>query len=158
MNLFIGIFTALIGLCGVFLAGRFAFMRLRGCIYEATVISFVKQQNKGHRLPVVEYENEALENIKAKTLSIDNVSYLISPAQKDGVVPILVNKDNPDDVRVYGYLFLILGISLLFPFLFCSVPFVFGSLVAAQFGFLFVLGVILGAAWLLLRLLRFFYY
>lgn len=109
---FLALFLALFG---IYCLLDFLYVRVSGRVVDATVTGFSTKKDKGRRLPVAEYRDEAGELRKQGVTKIDQISYLFSPAIEREIISIVLLPDGK--ARVYGYLKLVCGVVLLLPLL-----------------------------------------
>ena len=162
-----GIILLVPALYGIYCLGVFAITRAMGTRHEGELIGYTKTRSRGRRCPVVIIEDASLQKIKTKVVSIDNIAYLLHPADRGAVLPLLSMGGNglawlgwlriKPGVRLYGYRDAIIGAVCVLPiFIWYLVSFVDPALLVAWV-FLFIILIAVCGGWLLLRWIRFHY-
>lgn len=153
-------FYALLSLCGLYLMGDALVWRLRSKVAVARIVGFQKKRNKTKILPVVSFDDSA--DIKDKEslcrmIKIDNVGYLLRPANIGDSVEVAYLKDNPKRGRVFGYFSLVAGLFLQWPLFYTLVGILIDDYIQSGFGFLFFTALIIASFWIFMRLVRNYY-
>lgn len=143
---------------GLFLWVQAFLWRSNTAYAEGEIIGFLKNKSRGKKLPVLQFEDESAVEIQSKAIAIDSFSFWVRPAQKGEILDVIYFKKNPEKCVVHGYMNIVIGFFMQWPFIFYMSANYFSALAQGQFAFLFVLLCVVTAIWLFLRFVRFHYW
>lgn len=155
----LAILLCLISISGLYFIADFfrvflGWKQARGEITDFTKIRFMGRRVK---LPTVLFVDEVGREHEAQALQIDQLLYLLNPKQKRDVIDVIYNPVNPSELRVFGYLRLMLAFFITVPSLGAAMWFLGTALLASKFAYIIIFALILVSGLALLKMIQRYY-
>lgn len=151
MDSFFTILSLLPFLYGAYLCGDFCLWRFGGEMTEGEIIRFQDKKNKFMTLPVLRVVQKDGKQIEYPANRIDEIGYILSPAQDGEVKQILIKGGR---AVIFGYMPLVFGVLLLLPFLFVLGMTAQKTVFVVQMVYLLIFAVVSIGGWMFLKFIQ----
>jgi|GEM_PF-2555527 len=149
------ILLLLAGAGSVYFITDFALMFFNGVRTRGEITGFIK--GKYMRLPVLKFTDEQEREHEFPAGQIDQLLYLLNPAQERDLIDIIYRRDDPANMRVFGTLRLIAALFIVLPVLMMLVGAIGQAVMASQLAYLIIMGLILVGGFTIIKLIQRYY-
>lgn len=154
MSIIFLLISLLFAFAGIWLLFDFLLWYFTGYVTRAVIEDFVSSKSGYGQLPVLRFELEDGAVVTQKAERVCQMMYLLGQPEIGTSFEIIYRHQNPVQVRVHGYLYLLLSALCFLPLLF-ALAYKYGNgVMAGQVSFVVVFAVIALGGWILLKTIQ----